>query len=326
MKKVLSLDEIKALINIPDLIRDIEYGFVSYSEGRATVPPVGFLPLEHPPGNVHIKYGYISGDAYYVLKVASAFPQNSNLGLPNNNGLMLVFDQKTGAVQFVLLDEGWLTDMRTAAAGAVAAKHLAAQHIHKIGIVGTGVQARLQLELLSDVVHCDKALVWGRNISKAEHMVAELKAKDSFKAWGIDLQATADLEALVAQCNLIVTTTPAEQPLIFSDQVKKGTHITAVGADDYGKQELASDLLDKADLVVADSIVQCVDHGECCAAIRDHKIEQNAILELGSVIKNPHLGRTNDEQITIADLTGVAVQDIQIAKMVATAYQTLTNS
>lgn len=326
MKKVLTLDEIKQLINIPGLIREIEYGFVCYSEGRTTVPPVGFLQLEDPPGNVHIKYGYIAGDAYYVLKVASAFSGNVDLGLPNNDGLMLVFDQKTGAIKFILLDEGWLTDMRTAAAGAVAAKHLAAKHIHQIGIVGTGVQARLQLEMLRDVVDCNKALVWGRNNSKAQQMIAELNAKEHIKSWGIDIQATANLEELVSQCNLIVTTTPAEQPLIFADQVQKGTHITAVGSDDYGKQELASDLLGKADFVVADSISQCVDHGECCAAVRDQQLAQDAILELGDVIKHPQSGRTNDNQITIADLTGVAVQDIQIAKMVASAYQNLNNT
>ncbi len=126
------------------------------------------------------------------------------------------------------------------------------------------------------------------------------------------------MQSLAAQCKLIVSTTSSREPLITAEQVQPGTHITAMGSDDHGKQELAAELLGKADVVVADSISQCVDHGECCAAVRDGAINENAIVELGGVIKNPALGRTHDSQITIADLTGVAVQDIQIAKMIAT--------
>ena len=128
------------------------------------------------------------------------------------------------------------------------------------------------------------------------------------------------LEDLVSQCNLIVTTTSATSPLIRSEMVRRGTHITAMGSDDHGKQELDGRLLAKADLVVADSVSQCIDHGECAPAVRDRHIESTSIVELGRVIKNPDLGRISDEQITIADLTGVAVQDIQIAKMVDRAF------
>lgn len=321
LNAVLTLDEIKRLIDIPHLIREIETGFALYSEGRANVPPVGFLHFDQPPGDVHIKYGYLSGDEYYVLKVASAFYKNPELNLPTNDGVILVFSSQTGGIQFILLDEGWLTDIRTAAAGAVAAKHLANRHIDTIGIVGTGVQARLQLELLCDVVNCKQCLVWGRDSTKAQQMIDELYKKESIQAWGIEIKAADDLDSLVSQCNLIVTTTPARKPLIRANQVQNGTHITAMGSDDYGKQELASDLLAKADRVVADSMSQCIDHGECRAAVQDQQIAASAILELGNVIKNPKIGRTNEDQITIADLTGVAVQDIQVAKIIAQAYQ-----
>ncbi len=321
MTAVLELDEIKQLIDVPQLIREIEAGFVLYSEGRAIVPPVGFLHFDEPPGDVHIKYGSISGDEHYVLKMASAFYKNPDLGLPTSDGLILVFSQKTGELKLVLLDKCWLTDMRTAAAGAVAAKHLAAKNIHCIGIVGTGVQARLQLELLRDVVDCRRCLVWGRDSTKVRRMIEDLTARESIRDWGIELNATDTLEDLISQCNLIVTTTSARTPLIHAEQVRKGTHITAMGSDDHGKQELEASLLAKADLVVADSISQCVDHGECFAAVRDRQIEQESVLELGDVIRNPNLGRTSEDQITIADLTGIAVQDIQIAKMVDRAFR-----
>jgi ornithine cyclodeaminase len=313
---VLELDEIQRLIDVPQLIREIETGFVLYSEGKVTVPPVGFLHFEDPPGDVHIKYGFVSGDEYYVLKMASGFYANAALGLPVADGLLLVFSQKTGELKLILLDKCWLTDMRTAAAGAVAAKHLAAHTVGDIGIVGTGVQARMQLEMLRDVVDCKSCLVWGRDPAKVESMIEDLRAKDSVRAWGLRIEPAESLDHLVSRCNLIVTTTSARGPLIRADQVQKGTHITAMGSDDHGKQELEAEVLAKADLVVADSLSQCVDHGECFAAVRGGHIEKDSILELGDVIKTPALGRTGEDQITVADLTGVAIQDIQIAKMV----------
>ncbi len=316
MTTVLELDEIQRLIDVPQLIREIEIGFVLYSEGKVTVPPVGFLHFEDPPGDVHIKYGFVSGDEYYVVKMASGFYANAALGLPVADGLLLVFSQKTGELKLILLDKCWLTDMRTAAAGAVAAKHLAARTVGDIGIVGTGVQARMQLEMLRDVVDCKSCLVWGRDPAKVESMIEDLRAKDSVRAWGLQIEPAESLDHLVSRCNLIVTTTSARGPLIRADQVQKGTHITAMGSDDHGKQELEAELLAKADLVVADSLSQCVDHGECLAAVQGGHIEKDSILELGDVIKTPALGRTSEDQITVADLTGVAIQDIQIAKMV----------
>ena len=313
---VLELAEIKRLVDIPQLIEEIENGFVLYSEGRVTVPPVGFLRFEKPPGDVHIKYGFVSGDDYYVLKMASGFYDNPKLGLPTSDGLLLVFSQRTGELELILLDKCWLTDMRTAAAGAVAARHLAAKKIDHIGIVGTGVQARIQLEMLRAVVDCKSCFVWGRDSSKVQTMIEDLRARENIRAWGLELRAAETLDELVFQCTLIVTTTSAKSPLILADQVRRGTHITAMGSDDLGKQELEAALLAKADLVVADSISQCVHHGECLAAVREGLIEEGSILELGQVIKNPAIGRTSEDQITVADLTGVAIQDIQIAKMV----------
>lgn len=320
MKTVLELDEIKRLVNIPQLIEEIAAGFTLFSEGRATVPPVGFLHFDNPPGDVHIKYGALSNDEVYVLKVASAFYQNPQLGLPANDGVMLVFSQKTGKLKRVLQDEGWLTDVRMAAAGAVAAKYLAPKHVHQIGIVGTGVQAKMQLEFLKDVIDCQRCVIWGRDSAKVAAMIDELQASDHIKDWSLDISAADSLDDLVTSSNLIVTTTSAKSPLIQADQVQAGTHITAMGSDDYGKQELDASLLAKADIVVADSVSQCVDHGECHFAVQNKSISEESILELGYVIKTPEIGRTNDDQITIADLTGVAIQDIQIAKMVDAAF------
>ena len=198
MPTVLELDEIKALLDTPQLIEEIEAGFVLYSEGRVNVPPVGFLHFDDPPGDVHIKYGFISGGDYYVLKMASGFYDNPVLDLPVADGVILVFSQKTGELKLILLDKCWLTDMRTAAAGAVAAKHLAPKTVHHIGIVGTGVQARMQLEMLRTVVDCRSCYVWGRDATKVQGMLDDLRASESIQAWGLDVQAAATLDDLVA--------------------------------------------------------------------------------------------------------------------------------
>jgi ornithine cyclodeaminase len=301
------------------LVGEIEAGFVLYSEGKVNVPPVGFLHFDDPPGDVHIKYGFVTGGEHYVLKMASGFYENPALGLPPSDGVILVFSQRTGALELILLDRCWLTDMRTAAAGAVAAKHLAPSVVECIGIVGTGVQARMQLEMLRNVVDCPSCLVWGRDPDKVRAMLNDLEANETIRDWGLDVRAVPSLDEMASRCNLIVTTTSAREPLLHADQVRPGTHVTAMGSDDDGKQELDAALLAKADRVVADSVPQCSQYGECVHALEAGLLGKDVILEMGQVIATPELGRTADDQITVADLTGVAVQDIQIAEMIVRA-------
>jgi ornithine cyclodeaminase len=310
--QIFSLDQIKVALPSVDLMAEIEHGFVAYSQGRSVVPPVGELVLEDPPGEVHIKYGYLKGDDYYVIKIASGFYGNVSLGLPTSNGMMLMFSQKTGQPVAAMLDEGYLTDVRTAVAGAIAAKYLAPAKVKRIGIVGTGMQAKLQLEHLMPVTDCRDVVVWGRGAEKC------VKYREHATALGFDVTATTDADEVLRTCNLIVTTTPAESPLLKNaDLLQPGTHITAMGSDTHTKQELAASLLAKADLVVADSISQCLERGEIHQALKVDAIKESNLIELGTIIANPvGIGRSNDEQITIADLTGVAVQDIQITKAV----------
>jgi len=315
MPKILTLHEIKSQIDVPKMIQAIEDGFVLYSEDKVVVPPVGFLNFKEPPGDVHIKYGYVKNDDVYVLKVASGFYDNEKLGVPFADGVILVFSQKTGHLELILHDECWLTDMRTAAAGAVVARHLAPRNVSGIGIIGTGGQARMQLELLKGIVDCQQCFVWGRDAGKVAQTISDLRENSTIQDWGLQIEAAGSVAELATKCNLIVTTTSAKEALVLADHVKEGTHITAMGSDDHGKQELEAALLGKADLVVADSISQCVDHGECFHAVKDGSVDEESILELGNVIKEPMLGRSNDKEITVADLTGIAIQDIQIAKM-----------
>ena len=306
---IYTLDQIKSVLPELDLVPAIEEGFRRYSAQQAVVPPVGELLLEK--GEVHIKYGYLQGGEYYVIKVASGFYGNPQLGLPSSNGMMLLFSQQTGQPEAILLDEGHLTDIRTAVAGAIAAKHLAPDRVSRIGIVGAGIQARLQLRYLGDVTSCRDVLVWGRDESEVDVY------RDEMERHGFRVETTLDTAILQETCNLIVTATPAAKPLLHVEHLQQGTHITAVGSDTPHKQELDARILARADLVVADSIAQCLERGEIHQAIKAGLLSADRLVELGNVISGEAIGRTDDSQITIADLTGVAVQDIAIATAVA---------
>ena len=162
---------VKTLKNI-NLLESIEKGFVEYSKGNSVVPPVGELLFDEPPGDVHIKYGYIKNQDNYVIKIASGFSQNYKVGLSSSHGVMVMFDNKTGYLKCVLHDEGYLTNVRTAVAGAICAKYLAPSNIKSIGIIGTGIQARMQLEYLKMVTNCREAIVLGRSKEIVLHPVS----------------------------------------------------------------------------------------------------------------------------------------------------------
>lgn len=312
MPRVVSKEEIRTILDktsIRELLQTMEDGFVAYSTNHAVIPPVGHLAFTEPPGDIHIKYGYVKNDEFYVIKIASGFYENPRLGLSSSNGLMLIFSQKTGELFAILLDEGLLTDIRTAIAGAVCARYMAPDKFQRIGIVGTGIQARLQLKYLSNIVDVRDVIVWGRDYN-------HLKAyKNDMERLGWNIDTTTDIASLIDSCRLIVTCTPSQRPIVPAGLVKNGTHITAVGSDTAGKQELEDEIFAKADIILADSLSQCFDHGELYYAVKNNIINPDKVIEFGNFIRNKGK-RKDDQQITVADLTGVAVQDIQIAKLI----------
>lgn len=313
MAKVIRLNEINSVLTSIDVVTEMEEGFKQYSNGNTVVPPIGELIFDNPKGDAHIKYGYIKNDDFYVIKIASGFYENSKLGISSSQGLMLVFNQKTGQPEAVLLDEGHLTDIRTAAAGALAGKYFAPKKIKAIGIIGTGIQARLQLEYLQKTNPCKTVWVWGRNPENV------MKFKDDMSS-KYDINIAESPSEVAKNCNIIITTTASEKALLNAEDIQQGTHVTAVGSDTADKQELESELLKKADLVIADSIPQSKNRGEIFRATSDNCINKDKVVELGKAIQNHSLQRTNDDQISVVDLTGVAVQDIMIASAVYRNY------
>jgi ornithine cyclodeaminase len=315
MSKIYNLAQIKEVLKSLQPIQAIEEGFVAYSQGKAVIPPVGEMLFKDPPGDVHIKYGYLMDDDYYVIKIASGFFESPSSSRYTSDGLILLFKKGTGELACALLDECHLTNVRTAAAGAVCAKYLAPKNIEYIGVIGAGTQGRMQVEYLAPVIDCKEVMVWGMNQDELDDY------KKDMESLGYRVKTTLSTEDIAAHCNLIVTATPSKSPLLSADKIRKGTHITAMGSDTLEKIELDPKILQKADIVVADSISQCLLRGEIHQALKAGVLEKERIVELGNVIVNPNLQRTSEEQITIADLTGVAVQDIQIAKAVYHAME-----
>jgi len=297
--------EIEAVLEHAEVIRAIEAGFRAYSRGQVVVPPVGSLAFEQPPGDLHIKYGVRRGAATFVIKVATNFYENPRQGLSSSSGMVMVFSAVTGFPVAIFFDGGYLTELRTAAAGAVAAKYLAPKHVRAIGVIGAGIQAHLQVDLLRQVTDCRRVVIWARDEAKAR----------AFQVRGFTVEVADSPAAVLAACNLVVTTTPSPTPLLWANAVKPGTHITAVGADGFGKQELDAALIAAADIRAVDSRSQCFEYGDSAAALKSGLVTEQAFVELGEVIDDPARGRTDDVQVTIADLTGVAVQDIQIADL-----------
>ena len=281
----------------------IHDAFRADGEGRTRVPSV--INLDVPHGEFHIKTAHITGVPHVAVKVASGFYANALQGLPTGSGLMALFDSETGLPAAVLLDNGYLTDVRTGAAGAVAAEYLARTDIETVGMIGSGVQARHQIRCLRVVRAFKQIVAWSPN---AEHLKAYCAEMSDA---GFETTAAATVEEVCAAADIMITATPSREPLVRSEWLKDGTHVTAVGADTPGKQELNPFCLIRADLVVVDRLSQCSSFGELKHAL-DAGMKSEPI-ELGQIVAGRRLGRTSDAQITIADLTGVGFQDTAIA-------------
>ena len=307
--RVVTEAELRGVVTLnKDTIRVIEKAFSALSDGGVIMPPVMSMEMADVNGEVDVKTAYIPGFDGFAIKVSPGFFDNPKLGLPSLNGLMVLFSAKTGMVQAVFLDNGYLTDLRTAAAGAVAAHHLAPDVVHTAGVIGTGVQARLQMKAAHIVRPFQRLLVWGRDAAHAQACADDL-ARD-LKCETRVVEHPGDL---VMASQLVVTTTPARDPIIKALWLHPELHITAMGSDQDGKNEIEPEALIKADLYVVDRAAQAEKLGELRSAIAAGIWDKGTPPELGQVITGRTRGRRSDAEITIADLTGTGVQDTAIA-------------
>ncbi len=282
--------------------------FAALASGKVVMPPILSMAIPEANGEVDVKTAYIPGFEGFAIKVSPGFFDNPKLGLRGLNGLMILFSAKTGLVQALLLDNGYLTDIRTAAAGGVAAKHLAPQRVETAGVIGTGAQARLQIAAALLMRPIKRVLVWGRDAGKSAACALDLASQH-----GIDAEPVDDPARLVAESQLVITTTPAEQPVLKAEWLHPGLHVTAMGSDQAGKNEIDPKALAAADLYACDRVSQCEKLGELRSAIEAGLWNKGTPPELGDIVAGKKPGRTSEDQVTICDLTGTGAQDTAIA-------------
>lgn len=303
--------DIRELIGPAEALEAVREAFIAFAEGKATLPSVIGMEFPEQYGEAHIKGAYLHGTPYWSVKAATGFYGNPAQGLPVLGGLSLVFSAETGFIDSLLLDNGYLTELRTGAAGALAADLLARREIEQALIVGAGSQARFQLEALLGVRRPKRVVVHGRRVEAAQAYAGEMQER-----CGIEIAVAPDLREAVAASDLIVSATPSRSPLIDASWLQPGVHITAMGSDFPGKQELHVEVLARADLVAADHPPQAATQGEIQHAIASGQLRLDDVVPLASLAAGLASGRASDQEITVADLTGLGIQDAAVANAV----------
>jgi len=313
--RILTESELRSQIQLDlSVVECVENAFHALATKAVVMPPIMRLDIIDNNGEIDVKTAYIPGIDSLAIKISPGFFDNPEIGLPSGNGLMVLFSTRTGMVEGLLLDNGYLTDLRTAAAGAVAAKYLARADSRSAAILGAGAQSGLQLEALTLVRNIDSVRVWARDPEKAE-----ARAVDWSRRLGIEISACRDVATAIDAADIIVTSTPSSKPILLAEHIEDGQHVTAMGSDAEHKNEIDPQIFATGVSYFCDRLSQVRLLGEL-----HHAIEQQLVApteefsELGQVISQQRPGRQNRKQKTLCDLTGTGIQDTAIASL---AYQ-----
>lgn len=300
--RIVDLPEIQRTLVYAEVIGSMREALIAQSRGDCEAPMPMHLDLPGP-AEVHIKSCYRRGGKYFALKIAGTFPDNLARGISTSSGMMLLSSAESGEPVAFLADSGHLTDVRTAAVSAMIARELGRTDI-TLGILGTGVQARLQASMHARILPLELIVLWGRNHARAEECAADLRV------------ALPHIETIVArfpadvarQSRLLVTATLSREPLLMDEDIQPGTHISAVGADSPRKQELDPAILHRAVLLLADSLRQCEKLGE----LQHAPDEWSRVIEAGTFCQFP--SAWDRSGVTVCDFTGLGVEDLYIAE------------
>lgn len=313
--QLINLNQINPVLEDKSAVLEaVRQGFIQHSQGKIRLPePVQMLfgvTQKVIAGDCHIKTASSETLPYFCIKVATGFYGNPAKGLPVNNGLVMLMSSDTGAPLALFQDNGHLTSIRTAAAGALAACLLQEKTPVSLGIVGTGHQAELQAFWISETCKISNIIIWGRSEEKAKALKIRLESR------GLQAELSASISDLCARSRIIVTTTPSTSPLIFSKDLKPGHHIIAMGSDSPGKIELEPEIIKRADVMITDDHEQCLHHGELGHAVKAGLVEGSKDISLGEVLQNPSALSLTRKSISVVDLTGLGAQDLAMASMV----------
>ena len=307
----LEQSDVKSVIDMKLTLLAVENGFREHGLKKVQMPPKSYLYFNEHNGDLRTMPSFMGGQDIAGVKIVNVHPDNREKGLPTVMAVMVLYSTETGA-PLAIMDGTHITGMRTGAAGGVAAKHLARPDSHVVGMVGTGGQARTQLLALSEVLEIEEVKLTCRNTTHCDSF-----EKNMQKVLSCDFTQKRAIKE-VCDCDVLVTTTPVREPVVMSEWIHEGTHINAIGADAIGKQELDSALLKRSRIIV-DAIVQASHSGEINVPLSKGVISQSDIhAELGEVVAGVKQGRQSDEQISIFDSTGLAIQDLVTANIAYT--------
>ena len=302
--------EIRSCVSLDEeAIAAVAEGFTRLAQGQASLPPIMRIDVPDHRGEVDVKTAYIHGLDRFAIKVASGFLDNPLLGLPYGSGMMVIMSARTGFLEAILLDIGYLSVLRSGVAGAIAARYLARARIETAGVIGSGTQARYQIKALKLVRDFRRLLVYGIVAKQVDRYAQEMHSE-----LGVEVVKAEHPEQVVRYSDFVVTTTPSRDPYLKAEWLHPGLHITCMGSDAEHKQELYPEVFSRLNRIVCDRKSQCFRLGELHHALEAGVISlEDDIYELGELTSGRRPGRQGDEEITVCDLTGVGVQDTAIA-------------
>lgn len=318
--KVLNRKDVEKILTVPKVIEAVEKAYVLKSEGKTEVWPTVIKDFETGKKEGDIKSGYLRGEEIHGLKAVNWTAANEEKGLPALVGMILLFDTDTG-LPAGIVDGGYITGIRTGAAGAIGAKYLAADSPEVLFVLGTGVQAKFQTAAFlhvfrgirkvyfCNVNHPEKAVAFAENIRGILTEELNIEVDEN-----VVFQAAENIEQEVGESDLIVTVTPSRKPLIRKEWLKEGVHISCIGSDMEGKQEIESEIF-KGAKVFCDDMHHCFEVGEIEKPLKEGVIEEDDTAgEIGDVITGRIEGRTSSSDVTVFDATGMAILDLITAK------------
>jgi alanine dehydrogenase len=307
---ILSREEVRSCLPISEAIKAVTDAYKAFAEGLVEMPPVVHLDVAKYRGEVDIKSGAAENFGLIGTKIASGYYDNPKLGLPPGVAVIILMDLKT-SMPLAIMDGSYITAVRTGAAGAVAASVLARKEVRMVGVIGSGTQGRMQVLALKELFPLEQVKVYNINESNSKKYAVEMSER-----LGIDVQAVKTVKNAVSDVDIIVTATPSKKAMVMDEWIQSGVHINAIGADGPGKQELDPRIMQRAKIVV-DSLKQCRVIGEIQHALAQGLIQESDIhAEIGEILIGKKLGRETDEEITLFDSTGLAIQDIAAAYVV----------
>jgi ornithine cyclodeaminase len=306
---LLNEDELRQIVTISEAIDAVQTAFTALAEGRMNIPGDFSMNLPEVKGDVQVQGTFLSQDPYYVISISSYFQDNPVLNLPYQSGLTCVFDAVTGFPAAIMVDNGYLATIRAAAAGALATDHLANPGIEHVTVIGSGYRAYMQLKSLITVRQINTVSVWTTSRAGTDNYVNSM-----IEDYELDIRLAPSIEAAVRVADLIITVDGGHDALIKADWLKPGVHITSIGCNGFLKQELETSVLVRADVIITDDFEQCAAFGEIRSALAARTITKEDVQgDLGDLIIGKIPGRTHPDQITVADLTGLEVQDTVVA-------------